>query len=162
MEHEGADAVTADATLEALSATSTDEPRWCLNCHDDGPLRPWPLPDEWGDVGIPLCGRCWLKAVRGKVVARYAGQRRGLEVSSTHPVHGELFRGTIRAVGIVPHDHQPAVRWQISDHDSHDLGEHVGDYVGAEARLLAATAWADEVGPSLQADGRHEAVAGTD
>lgn len=136
--------MTIDVDLaEQREAWDAGGPRWCLNCHDDGPLRPWPLPDEWGDTNVPVCDRCWLKQVRGKVTAQWDGRQ--LRVSSAHPVHGELFRGTIRAAGIEARGHQPAVRWQITDNDAYDLGEVVGDYVDAQARLLDATAWADQI-----------------
>lgn len=131
-----------DAGRRHAEAMLASEPDYCVRCLGDGPLRTWPLA-ELTVVGSAVCDRCWLKLARGRVEARNDGRQ--LSVWSHHPQHGELFRGTIRAAGIVPGGLQPPIRWRISDHDAHDLGELVGDYADAEARLLDATAWADEI-----------------
>lgn len=84
------------------------------------------------------------RRIRGAVRVELAG-RRGFRVLTTHPLHGELLRGIIRAVGVEPRPLRPVTRWALADQDSHDLGEYVGDYADAEARLLAETSWADEI-----------------
>jgi hypothetical protein len=127
-----------------VDVTKLAAPDWCLSCLGDGPLRPWPLPDEWGDTGELVCGPCWLRRVRGEVTCQLLGGE--LVVWSSHPQRGRTLRGAIRAVGIVPGGLQPAVRWQITGpRQDQPLGEHVGDYADAQARLLAATADRDQI-----------------
>lgn len=124
----------------------TSTPTWCNACLGDGPLRPWPLPNEWGDRDEPVCVRCWLAKVRGTIVVDRRG--RVAYLFTTHPQHGEVLRGTIRRRGIEPLELRPVIRWQVADYDHNDLGVHVGDYVDAERILLDATTNLDQIDTS--------------
>lgn len=114
----------------------------CGRCRDMAPTQPWPL----GDRRPLLCDPCWLWRVREPIVVELWDGTGELVVWSTHPQRGRVLRGSIRPVGTVPDGLRPAIRWQLFGPEPDDLlGEHVGDYVDAEARLLDATAWADRL-----------------
>lgn len=107
----------------------------CADCWKVRPLRPWKLGRR-----RDLCTRCWRKAQNAITVRTWC--RNAVRVATAHPVHGELHRGTVT---LVHQDGGWRMAWQIADQDGTDLGGHVGDFADAEARLLEATAWADEI-----------------
>lgn len=75
---------------------------------------------------------------RRKVTRRWTGTHRvAVQVSVEHPQVGDLFRGTITAL----RGDDVQGRWSVLtyDHDPVDNGPIVGDYLDAEAALLAAT-----------------------
>jgi hypothetical protein len=118
-----------------LDPTNRPRRRQCDGCWKFRPLRPWTQGRR-----RELCGRCWRKALNAITVRTWT--RSGVRVATKHPEHGELHRGTITPVRQAE---GWRMGWRIADQDSYDLGELVGDYVEAEARLLAATSWADEI-----------------
>lgn len=124
---------------ELLESAPPADAEGCGDCWRHVQTWRWPLGRRpW------LCRRCWYARVRGDVTAQLlCGE---LVVWTTHPQRGQVLRGAIRAVGIVPGGWQPAVRWQLTGpRQDQPLGEYVGDYVDAQARLLDATSDRDEI-----------------
>lgn len=70
----------------------------------------------------------------------------GAHVSTEHPQLGTVRRGHISAAqyGRTSADPQARAVWRVTDHEGIGLDDVTGDYLDAEAALLAATAWADE------------------
>ena len=111
----------------------------CNGCLAEAPVRRWPL----GDQRRMLCDGCWTSRARGGTVADWNG--RTAVVHTTHPQRGRLYRGLVQSTGIEARDLQPVMVWRLTGHDGVDLGEHAGDYVDAQARLLDATSGLDEI-----------------
>lgn len=111
----------------------------CDGCGDATTCRRWPLA-----VRPWLCGRCWLRKVRGALVAKLDG--RSFTVATTHPQHGELHRGSLRNVGVDPASGR--LVWSVSDCDGHDLGRHALDFVAAVELLCDATPGLDDLTPA--------------
>lgn len=79
---------------------------------------------------------------RGEIVRVWSTHR--VMVSTVHPQFGELHRGIIWPCA---HDGARTV-WAMQDADWHYLDPATGDYLDAEAQLLEATGWADELDPN--------------
>jgi hypothetical protein len=80
-----------------------------------------------------------------QIIRRWSRNR--VVVSTLHPQLGELDRGRIwPAFTGRPADPQARGQWDIQDADAVIVAENfVGDYLDAEAALLAASPWADEL-----------------
>lgn len=77
-------------------------------------------------------------AATGRAVVR-TWQRSGtVAVAAIHPQLGELHRGTVRMAAGAG-DVAGRCRWDLTDYDSLPLEAFTGDYLDAEAVLLAAT-----------------------
>lgn len=80
-----------------------------------------------------------------RIVRRWQNLRRVM-VETIHPQLGELTRGWVmtdwndcdKAADAVGH-------WDIFDQDNYEVGHVCGDYLDAEAKLIEATTWADEL-----------------
>jgi hypothetical protein len=135
--------MSTDADLTALAAAmvaTAPHPAdvgTCSRCWRRLPCRRWPT----GDRPCWLCAGCWTTKARGKVTAKLHGRR--FEVFSTHPQHGELYRGWLCSTGL---DGGRMV-WQLHDPDHH-VDTFSGDFEAALARLLDMSPGLDQIDPT--------------